>query len=46
MKKYQDIDLKIIFFVYQDIVTSSCFGDSTNGDDNYLDDMYGEDWPY
>ena len=44
MKKYQDIDLEIVFFAEQDIVTASQLFDESYADEQHQGDVYTSEW--
>ena len=44
MKKYQDIDLEIILFAPQDVITFSSLPTDSVADDDAMDDMYDSSW--
>ena len=43
-RTYKDIDLEVIVFPSQDVITFSTLQDSDYGDSEAMSDMYGDDW--
>ena len=43
-KNYQDMDLEIIVFPSQDVITFSTLETSDYGDSEAMSDMYGDGW--
>ena len=44
MKNYQDIDLEIIFFAEQDVVTASQLYGESYADEQQQGDIYTSEW--